>query len=252
MFTSFDQVTNRFEPGKVDIILEEPHWEPSDAEGIVPNTFLDKDPTIINEEETVNTYVFLEVTVPYDDDPNLIIEKTYQDNANPDNTNLSGAVDYKNTSGAKIPYYKFIATDQEVSTEEYNSENRIKQYYTTDAELYSATQKVNQGWLLLDGYPTEDTSRKTFTYVYAYVFDDNTLKPLIANGRIDIPLFNKIYLLNFREREKSNEVSTAFPDPGRDYSIKIKAYGIQSNFLKSDNQTTTDPAEVWNMLKPVE
>ena len=84
MFVSFDEVTNVFEAGKVDIVLTEPDWKPQDGENIVPNEFVKKDPTVINKEETVNTYVFLkvtvpyEVTVPYDDDPNLKIEYAHQ------------------------------------------------------------------------------------------------------------------------------------------------------------------------------
>ena len=73
MFVSFDEVTNRFEAGKVDIVLTEPHWDPKNGEETVPNTFIDKDPTIFNKEDTVNTYVFLEVIVPYEDCVRAII-----------------------------------------------------------------------------------------------------------------------------------------------------------------------------------
>ena len=103
MFVSFDEVTNRFEAGKVDIVLTEPHWDPKNGEETVPNTFIDKDPTIFNKEDTVNTYVFLEVIVPYDDDPNLIIEKAYQDDKI-----YAGKPAYTNTKGEKIPLYKFV------------------------------------------------------------------------------------------------------------------------------------------------
>ena len=66
MFTSFDEVTNVFEAGKVDIVLTETEWKPQDGDNTVPNTFIDKNPNIINKEETVNTYVFLKVTIPYE------------------------------------------------------------------------------------------------------------------------------------------------------------------------------------------
>lgn len=245
MFVSFDEVTNRFEAGKVDIVLEEPHWDPKDGEETVPNTFIDKDPTIRNKEETVNTYVFLEVIVPYEDDPNAIIETAYQDNATD-----AGKQVHKNDSGAKIPYYKFIATDKTVNEDE--MEVSKLSYYYNENDYYSDKQNINKGWLLLNNYPKENTTNKTFTYVYARVFaEDNTaLAPLLPNQLAEYPLFNKIYLLNFREREKTDKVSTAFPDPARDYSIKINAYGIQANFLKPNNETTTNPHAVWQMLNP--
>ena len=105
MFTSFDEVTNVFEAGKVDIVLTETEWKPQDGDNTVPNTFIDKNPNIINKEETVNTYVFLKVTIPYDDDPALIIETAHQDN-----DTQSGRIVYTNTARAKVPLYKFVAT----------------------------------------------------------------------------------------------------------------------------------------------
>ena len=38
---------------------------------------------------------------------------------------------------------------------------------------------------------------------------------------------------------------TLFPDPNRNYSIRVEAYGIQSNYLKENNTTTYDPEVVW-------
>ena len=238
MFTSFDEVTNRLEAGKVDIVLEEHHWNPQNGDEIVPNTFVEKDPTVRNKEETVNTYVFLEVIVPYDDDPHLIIEEAYQNDPQQAGKNIF------NTSGEKVPYYKFVATGEPIGADHYKScpPNDLRAYYDNN---YTNVQKVNSCWKLLTGYPKGDTQRKTWTYVYAYVQENSKLlQPLIANATIQTPLFNEIYLLNFRERK----VSTAFPDPERDYSIKINAYGIQAEFLKQNNLTTEVPEEVWAML----
>ena len=245
MFVSFDEVTNRFEAGKVDIVLEEPHWDPKDGEETVPNTFIDKDPTIINKEETVETYVFLEVIVPYEDDPNAIIETAYQDNETD-----AGKQAYKNDGVRHIPYYKFIATGEKTDSETHQTVKKMPDnHYINEDELYNGKQEVNDDWLLLD--TIDNTNNKTYTYVYAYVFPDNLLKPLIATGKTEYPLFNSIYVQNFRER-KADAVNgiTAFPDPARDYSIKINAYGIQANFLKPNNETTTNPHAVWQMLNP--
>ena len=124
MFTSFDEVTNRLEAGKVDIVLEEHHWKPSNGSEIVPNTFVEKDPSIRNKEETVNTYVFLEVIVPYDDDPNLIIEAAYQ-NGTDDTGNLAGRNIYKNTIPKKVPLYKFVATGEQITENSYMSKEEF-------------------------------------------------------------------------------------------------------------------------------
>lgn len=248
MFTSFDEVTNRLEAGKVDIVLEEHHWNPQNGDEIVPNTFVEKDPTVRNKEETVNTYVFLEVIVPYDDDPHLIIEKAYQDEAANASPHKAGKNIYTNTSGEKVPYYKFVATGEQIGRDHYKScpPDDLRAYYDN---TYTKAQMVNTCWKLLTNYPKDDFQRKTWTYVYAYVQDNPArLQPLIANATIQTPLFNEIYLLNFREREVTNQVSTAFPDTARDYSIKINAYGIQAEFLKQNNLTTEVPEEVWAML----
>ncbi len=253
MFTSFDEVTNRLEAGKVDIVLEEHHWKPSNGSEIVPNTFVEKDPSIRNKEETVNTYVFLEVIVPYEDREGIVIENAYQD----DSAN-AGKVAHTIGADKKVPLYKFVATGEPITENSYKN-------YTEDGSLtgfydnnYTSAQKVNNSrWLLLEHYPITNESNKTFTYVYAYVQENNNqqLEPLLAGSQTNIPLFNEIYLLNFREREEikgtnGTVTQTPFPEPARDYSIKINAYGIQANFLRENNETTTNPQAVWKMLNP--
>ena len=257
MFTSFDEVTNVFEAGKVDIVLTETEWKPEDGDNTVPNTFIDKNPNIVNKEETVNTYVFLKVTIPYDDDPALIIENAHQDTKDD-----SGKIVYSNSTVAadqrKVPLYKFVATDKKADgTGELANLvlNGTGGYYVS--AYNSSEQKINPGWALVDlkgsDNPTVDETHKTFTYIYAHVSTTETgtnNEPLLAEvlpgETITYPLFNKVYLQNFRERKKTQEVSTDFPDPTRDYSIHIEAYGIQANFLKENNTTTRDPSDVWN------
>ena len=265
MFASFDEVTNVFEAGKVDIVLTETEWHPEDGDLTVPNTFIDKNPAITNKEETVNTYVFLKVTIPYDDDKALVIEEAHQ-NSETD----SGKVVYTNIDGNKVPIYKFVATGEKTSYAEGEqkpdlTEPTLKRFYNT--AYNSLEQNVNPGWYLLklgangtSNQPTIDDTKKTLTYIYAYVetnksddmLDESSnvvtedskpaLKPLIATGTVEYPLFNKVYLQNFRERDVTQ---TPFPNPGQDYSIHIEAYGIQADFLKPNNTTTYDPEEVW-------
>ena len=260
MFTSFDEVTNVFEAGKVDIVLTETEWKPQDGDNTVPNTFIDKNPNIINKEETVNTYVFLKVTIPYDDDPHLQIEAAYQD----DNTSrTSGKVVYpvgNALNNAKVPIYKFVATGKK---DKYPDGENWTGDLASWAGCYepvvtSSNQYINPGWALVDlndtdsgtDNPIVDETHKTFTYIYAHVADDKLLAEVIAGQTVTYPLFNKVYVQNFREREEVKDnnnivTQTAFPDPTRDYSIHIEAYGIQANFLKQNNTTTRDPSDVW-------
>ena len=252
MFTSFDEVTNVFEAGKVDIVLTETEWKPQDGDNTVPNTFIDKNPNIINKEETVNTYVFLKVTIPYDDDPALIIEKAHQDTEND-----SGKIVYSNSDVAvdqqKVPLYKFVATGKKADGTGDSANLVLEEYYVS--AYNSSEQKINPGWALVDlkgsDNPTVDETHKTFTYIYAHVADDKLLAEVLPGQTVTYPLFNKVYLQNFRERDEVKDNSghvtqTAFPDPTRDYSIHIEAYGIQANFLKPNNTTTRDPSDVWN------
>lgn len=255
MFVSFDEVTNVFEAGKVDIVLTEPDWKPQDGENIVPNEFVKKDPTVINKEETVNTYVFLKVTVPYDDDKAIEIEKKHQD----DPTH-SGEIIY-NTSRLKIPVYEFVATGKKAGDTDGGGRKYNQDFLTTFTDENAQKQEVNPGWYLLKGFPEIDEQKKTYTYLYAHVrtvensdemmvdgAGHKVMAEVIAKQTVAYPLFNEIYLNNFRERAKDTTVAppvTAFPDPARNYSIHIEAYGIQANFLKPNNTTTTIPEEVW-------
>ena len=236
IFTSFDEVTNRFESGKVDIVLTEPNWKPEKGVGVVPNSILDKNPYIINKEETVNTYVFLEVTMPYID-KDIIID---------DN---KGVVSRTVGKDDRIPYYKFVATGKKNSKPDIDINEVTTGHYNTN---FNYDQKVNSKWYLLPGYPKGNATKKTLTYVYAYVVDSSDskeLEPLLAKGVTQYPLFNKIYVQNIREKRDSNGAVT-YPDPTRHYGIDIKAYGIQANYLENGTSTSTDPKKVWKLLKP--
>ena len=231
MFTSFDEVTNVFEAGKVDIVLTETEWKPEDGD---------------------NT-VFLKVTIPYDDDENLQIEYPHQDDST-----QSGMVAYTNTAKNKVPIYKFVATGKKDKYPDgQNWAGDLASWAGSyEPDVTSSNQHINPGWVLVDlngtDNPMVDETHKTFTYIYAHVADDNDnlLAEVLPGQTVAYPLFNKVYLQNFRERDEVKDNSghvtqTAFPDPTRDYSIHIEAYGIQANFLKQNNTTTRDPYDVW-------
>ena len=219
-FTSFDEVTNVFGGGKVDITLTEPNWKPAEALNIVPNTVLDKDPYITNNEDTA-VYVFLEVAVPYG-----TIGIEYDDLADKGRESLGSPFE-------KAPLYKFGISDE-------TSADAI-----FDTDYYLPNQLVNSGWLLLhtgnNEYTEIDEDNKVYKYVYAHVqvengSNTNRLSPLAKGWTTGTPLFNKIKLVNFDENYTATE----------NYSVPVKAYGIQADFLTSDN--TNDPYQVWSIL----
>ena len=73
-FTDKEEVKNTFTVGKVDITLTEPIWDgatdannndiPDYAENMMPDTEIDKDPTVTVAADSADAYVFVRVVVP--------------------------------------------------------------------------------------------------------------------------------------------------------------------------------------------
>lgn len=63
-FTDADNATNEFTIGNISLDLQEPSWEPENAEDVTPNQTIDKDPQILNDGVN-EEYVFITVEVPY-------------------------------------------------------------------------------------------------------------------------------------------------------------------------------------------
>lgn len=225
MFTSFDEVTNVFEAGKVDIILTETKWHPGDGENVVPEQVIDKNPRITNNEKMVDTYVFLKVVVPYIDTGEATNENILNELEELNGNSKGTRIDESHNA---VPLYKFVVTEGDIDT-----------YDTT----VNADQSIHNGWYLLDT-PQKDETKKTYTYIYAHVATNSTgnaqLMPLKAGFSTQYPLFDKIRVVNFNEK---NFIYN------RDYNIYIEAYGIQANFLQQNNTTTNDPVTVWNILQ---
>lgn len=248
MFMSYDEVTNVFLAGKLDIVLTEEKWDklpPDEKENIVPNAELDKDPKIINKE--VDADVFLEVTVPY------VTLKI--DNNNTEKGKLLEAGNGDWTTGphgskyVDVPLYKFMVNTgtEDRPSYEYNT------YYSSPAQNVHASDANTSGWQLMTTdsgytYTEKDENKKVYIYRYAYVEKDGEMKPMIHGTETPV-LFDKIKLINFREDDEGTGENTFNFDRNRDYSIKVQAYGIQSYFLAENNTTKTDPYDVWNVLK---
>jgi len=234
LLTSMDEVTNVFDAGKVDIILKEPDWNPPDAQHVVPEQEIDKNPYIYNNENT-DVSVFLKVTVPC---VQTEIEKNKVDNDKGDVLlNETGS----NGNKVKVPMYKFMTM-----TNGRNTPDKTDDVYTYDHSIENGTeanyfkQNINYGWTLIniDGTSGLSNDQKTYTYIYAHTGNDEKLLPLKPDTQTEYPLFDKIKIVNFDENY----------DPNRNYSILVEAYGIQSYFLRENNGTTYDPVDVWNMI----
>lgn len=212
-FTSKDEVTNRFNATIIDIALKEPHWNPEEAKNVVPEMVLNKDPYISNVDE-VAAYVYLKVTVPY---ANLYIESS---DVSDRGTELAS------NPGTEVPLYKFGTRVGNTGIYTYNTN-------------YDAGQNINSGWYLVGC--DKDISNEAYIYVYAHVEDyGHTLLPLIEGHTTQYPLFDTIKVMNFNEKNF---------DYDRDYSVRVEAYGIQTDYLK-DGGTSTDPLEVWKIIDP--
>lgn len=234
LLTSMDEVTNVFNGGKVDIVLKEPNWEPSNGQNVVPDTEIDKNPSIYNNEKT-DVFVFLKVTVPC---IQTEIEKSETDaDKGKVLLNSTGSTEEKVT----VPMYKFGIMTQGRDTDDTGDDKYDYYSLNTDGAENYFQQKTNAGWTLLKDESKLSTDKKTYTYIYAHTekSDSGKLLPLLPDHTTEFPLFDRVKLVNFDEHYEAN----------RDYSIRVEAYGIQSYYLKENNSTTYVPSEVWAMIK---
>lgn len=231
-FTSFDEITNVFNSGRIDIILTEPKWKPEKAKNIVPSAYLDKDPYITNNED-VPVYVFLKVTVPavkYDYD------KTY---SNKGEIETGVTIDY-------LPVYKFVTLTGTSNAPEKNDNFDSNQiFYDKWALVPGTTESPNPK--LVNAAGANAAKNAAYEYVFYYKGDETTANtPAVLNPhtQTDKPLFDQIYLQNFR----NTQTTKLFVD--RDYSIKVEAYGIQSGYLNESaaGVGTTRPAIIWSII----
>ncbi|MBQ6168393.1 hypothetical protein [Ruminococcus flavefaciens] len=208
MLSSSDDITNRFQPGRFDIVLEEPHWTP-DHDSVVPNEELPKDPQVRNKGE-VDAFVFVEVTVPYYDE--LITE----------------SLDGTGAAKLSLPVVKFVCSGKEPAFD----------------STATPAQTVSDGWLELSGSPSKDEENKTFTYTYAYVGADPDSMEAVPPEAVTGQLFDSIKFCNARESISDTEPFIE----NRSVNVMVSARGIQTEYLKSDSETETDPEKVWQVL----
>ena len=237
-FTSTDEVTNRFEGGKIDIILSEPKWKPEKAINIVPDATLDKDPYITNNEN-VPAYVFLKVTVP-------AVKYNYDDNDGSDKgSKIAAPTEY-------IPLYKFAVTNDN-GTPADASDDYLEwdESFTTNQKYYNDDVNDSSAWKLVNSTTEqfenpkligENTNKAAYEYVFVYKGGNHIIGELAPHTTTTKPLFDAVHLLNFRNDNVYNTSGAS------SYSIKVQAYGIQSKYLGNNGEDVNDPLAVWNKI----
>ncbi|MCI7181085.1 MAG: SipW-dependent-type signal peptide-containing protein [Schaedlerella sp.] len=63
-FTDADTAVNTFTVGKISLDLQEPGWNPAEAENLTPGKEITKDPQIKNDGDNP-AFIFAEIAVPY-------------------------------------------------------------------------------------------------------------------------------------------------------------------------------------------
>lgn len=176
---------------------------------IVPEQQVVKDPYIVNTDNTP-AYVFMEVTVP-------AVTVTVEESAN--NNSKGTALAEK-----KVPLFRFVTKEGS---------------YATDP--LDTAQLTNTGWYRMAGYPKLTADGSAYTYLYAYTGSGDGSNMAVLEPRTTTvkPLFNKVLFCNAREDDTL---------PGSRQKIDIKAYGIQSEHLKSSDETETDAEKIWQLL----
>lgn len=198
--------------GNVRVDLVEPNWPeedtdgngvPDEAEDVVPNQEISKDPKLINTGENP-IFGFIRLTVPVKD-----VTKVGDNGAilNRDGTENNGQ------SVAHAPqdlfYFKDAEDDESLHVNNFDpgwirlASREEKNTETTDAGLLTASQEVGQA---------------------VYVFGWKNVIP--ANGTATEPLFDKIQLKNIIE----NEVATS-----QIQNIKVEAFAIQADNILDSN-----------------
>lgn len=211
-FTSEDVSTNSFSATTLQIKILEPNWKPNPT--VVPEEKIDKDPYIVNIDETP-AYVFMQVTVPAE---NIIIESNSPDTEK----------GKKIQSIQTFPLFRFINQND---TESYT------------ADPLSSEQKYNAGWYHINTTENKNNSDKIISYTYLYAWtgenEDSTMAVLYPNQSTDTPLFNKVIFCNARENDALS---------GSLQNIKIEAFAIQTDYLKSSDETEYKAENIWNYL----
>mgnify|MGYP007069876104 FL=1 len=225
-FTSGDVVTNSFSASTLQIKIIEPSWKPNQV--IVPEQKVDKDPYIVNIDE-VPAYVFMQVTVPARE---IVVEENTDGNkgkkitSNSTITDDDGSIATVTHNTHTVPLFRFINSAESYTSDQLSSE-----------------QKHNTGWYYMTTTENKNSSGKviSYTYLYAWTGDnsDDTMAIVYPSQTTNTPLFNKVIFCNAREDDSLS---------GSLQNIEIKAFAIQTDYLKSSEETESKAENVWQYL----
>ena len=254
--TDTESYTNTFTVGNVRLALEEPGWPqededddgvPDEAEDLVPNEELTKDPQIVNQGVNASM-AFIRVTVPVEnvtmigDDGRLV--KSLDENGSPlEYYDRDEALD---GTAARFPQELFFFKSSEDAVgshlNNFNTSENYSEALANDDGTYWIELPVHENFekMLEDGtiktdYNTANQVPGQRVYVFGY---NHTVKPVEEDGeggqiydRTE-PLFEKVQLKNIIE----NEIPNADIQ-----NIKVEAFAIQAdNIILSSGEYLTD------------
>ncbi|MBQ1376649.1 MAG: hypothetical protein IIY77_01635, partial [Lachnospiraceae bacterium] len=253
--TDTESYTNTFTVGNVGIALEEPGWAledadddgvPDEAEDLVPNEELTKDPQVVNQGVNASL-AFIRVIIPVEDvtmigdDGRLV--KSLDENGLPlEYYDREEALD---ETAAHFPQelFFFKSAEDAVGTH-VNNFNTSENYseamesddgnYWIELPVHENFEKVLEDGTTKTNYNTKDQVPGQRVYVFGY---NHALKPAEEDGeggqiydRTE-PLFEKVQLKNIIE----NEIPNADVQ-----KIKVEAYAIQAdNIILSSGEYLT-------------
>lgn len=211
-FTDFDEVTNTFTMGKVNIELDEPNWDEDAGLDLYPGNVRDKDPTVTAKEG--KSYLRIRMEIVDGDDKlitdtdriNLILNTLYFDTA-------------FGTAGANI--------------------DGTKKYTVAELNTLASANKINKEYNRTDyafaGIETGKPGVRYYNYVAnAGIFDGNKTPAdsamLFSSVVIPKDWHNEeIFDLNGDEYETTDNGSLEVTVAGNGYKLVLKAEAIQAS-----------------------
>lgn len=197
---------NVFALGRVELSLVEDTYPPEPEKRLLaPKGVVPKNPHVVNVGST-DMYVFLEVTVPYDNV--LLIEEEGENIHKP------------------APLGKHDCELFDLLSFDENAKVNV------EADSFTVTDKgrlsYQHNWVFLRA--SENTEKKTHTYLFGY----NSLLTTAGDKRTTTNLFDKVQLRNVFEGELPEDIIE---------TVVVNAYGIQSEELRN-HVTVADTSAV--------
>ena len=192
---------NVFSVGLVELTVEEDSF-PKDEQNrwLVPKSFLPKNPHLVNTG-TTDIYAFIEIVVPYEKVLFILDEGEYINTPDP--------------SGEKEQELFNLYSEDENAFSGKETEGFTNSFSITETGEFT----YHPNWIFISS--KEDTQNKTHSYLFGY----SAMLTAEEGHNATANLFDKIQLRNILEEAVSENATE---------TIKVNAYGIQSEELKGD------------------